>query len=423
MKRLRALSVAGVAAGALATPAAASGSVESFYRDKQMRLIISSEAGGGYDGYGRLLANHLGRFIPGNPTFVVQNMPGGGGVVAANWLYNVAPKDGTVIANVQRNVPMLDILDQQGPQFEATKFNWIGSLNNEVTVCVVHKRAKVQSIAELKKNELIIGGSGPNDTETVPAVLNNLIGTKFKIVSGYPSSTAITLAVERGEVDGLCSSYSSLSTRNAQWFRDGLVNVIVQTSTRKHPKLPNVPLALEFADSPEERTLIELNDARLEIGRPFMAPPGVPAERVEALRVAFDRMTADTQFLADAEREKREINPVPGKDVQALLEKLSKTPKTVIAKLDDAQKYKGVRGTAKPSLVSFTGSLAEMADDGRTVVIRGQDGKPVSLRFSNSRTVVEVAGKPAKRPDLVVGMSCEATAPAAGEEAARIACK
>src|SRR5581483_3698198 len=186
----------------LAFPAAAAtqNSVADFYKGKDIKIIVSSGAGGGYDAYARLVAKHLGKHIPGNPSIIVQNMPGAGGVVAANFIYNVAPKDGTVIGEVQRAVPFLQILGEKGPQFETDKFNWLGSLASEVTLCVSWHTSPVKTFEDLKKTELVVGGSGPNDTEQVPALLNNLLGTKFKIVSGYPSSTAVTLAVERGEV-------------------------------------------------------------------------------------------------------------------------------------------------------------------------------------------------------------------------------
>ena len=218
----------------------------------------------------------------------------------------------------------------------------------------------MKTFEDLKKTELIIGGSGPNDTETVPATLNNVLGTKFKLVTGYPSSTAITLAMERGEVSAVCSSYSSLITRNAHWFRENKVNFLVQASTQKHPELPNVPLALELATNPEDKALLEFSDARLAIGRPFMLPPGVPAERVKALRTAFNQMVKDKEFLADAEKEKRELDIVSGDDMQALLERLSKTPKAMIDRLADVIKYKGPTVTAKVEAAAATeGAIAE----------------------------------------------------------------
>jgi tripartite-type tricarboxylate transporter receptor subunit TctC len=408
-----------------ASSAVAQDPVADFYKkNNTIRLLVGSEAGGGYDGYARLLARHLGRFIPGNPTFVVQNMPGAGGIVAANYLYNAAPKDGTAIAQVQRLVPFVQIMGEPGPQFETPKFNWLGSLASEVTVCVAWKASTdIKTFEDVQKKELIVGGSGPNDTETVPAILNNVLGSKFKIVSGYPSSTAVTLAVERGEVQGVCSSYSSLSTRNAHWFRDNKVNLLVQASTQKHPALPNVPLALELAKNPDDKALLELNDARLAIGRPFMLPPGVPPERVKALRTAFNQMVKDKDFLADAEKEKRELDVVTGDDMQVLLERLSKTPKSMIERLADSLKYKGPTVTAKFEEPKIEGSITELQDDGRKIVLKLKDGKSFTAGVSGSRTKLEIAGAKADRKALKVGQNCSVTAPGDGQEASAIDCK
>lgn len=316
--------------------------VTEFYKKNgTIRLIVGSEPGGGYDGYARLTARHLGRFIPGNPNVVVQNMPGAAGIVAANYLYNAAPKDGTAMAQVQRLVPFVQIMGEPGPQFETAKFNWLVSLASEVTVCVAWKASTdIKTFEDVQKRELIIGGSGPNDTEAFPTVMNNVIGSKFKIVSGYPSSTAVTLAVERGEVQGICASLLSLTTRNGRWFTDNKVSVLLQASTQRHPDLPDVPLALELAKNPEDRALLELNDARLAIGRPFMFPPGVPPERVKALRSAFAQMVKDKDFISDAQKEKRDLDVVLGDDLQLLLQRLSKTPKTLIERLTQSLKYK-----------------------------------------------------------------------------------
>ncbi len=414
------------AAFAMSTTAVAQSNdpVAAFYKQNNtIRLLVSSEAGGGYDAYSRLLARHMGKFIPGNPTFIVQNMPGGGGLVGANHVYNVAPKDGPGIGNVQRLVPFIQIMGEPGPKFETGKFNWLGSLASEATVCVSWHTTKVKTFEDLKKIELIVGGSGPNDSETVPALLNNILGTKFKIVSGYPSSTAATLAVERTEVDGICSSYSSLITRNGYWFKDKKINVLVQASLRKHPDLPNVPLALELATNAEDKALMELNDARLEIGRPFMAPPGVPAERVKALRAAFNAMVKDKDFLADAEKLKMEIDPVGGDEAQALLERVAQAPQTLIARLADAQRYKGPTVTAKVESAKAEGSIAEVQADGSKIVLKLKDGKMFKTSVSGSRTNLQVTGKKADRKELKVGLACSVTAPGDDQEASAIDCK
>lgn len=316
--------------------AAAQGSVAEFFKDKQIRLIVGTDSGGGYDAYGRALARWMGRHIPGNPTFVVQNLTGAAGVVAANYLYNVAPKDGTVIATFPNNTPFVQILGQPGPMFEAVKFGWLGSLTSEVTVCVARSNAKAKTLEDAKVHEVITGGSGPNNTETTPAVLNAALGTKFKIITGYSSSTATALAVERGEVECLCTAYSTLANRNADWFKEKKVNILVQTGLKKHPDLPHIPLAIDLAANAEDRALMELNDARIEIARPFVAPPGLPPERLQALRTAFERTFGDAEFRAEMAKQKLELNPLTGAEAEALLNRVSQTPRAVIDRLNAA---------------------------------------------------------------------------------------
>ncbi len=397
--------------------------VAAFYKGKKMKLVISSSPGGGYDTYGRVLAQHLVKFIPGQPSMVVQNMPGAGGVRAANFLYNVAPKDGTMIGGIQRTVPFLQILGlKKGPKFIASKFNWLGSLNNEIAICVAMKTAKAKTFEDLKSTPLIVGGSGPNDTEQIPALLNNKLGAKFKIIAGYPSSTAITLAMERGEVEGLCASYSSIKARNAVWFEKKRINILIQSSTRKHPDLPNVPLALDLAPDKETRDLMALNDARLEIGRPYLAPPGVPAARVAALRAAFDKLVKDKAFQGDVRKQGRTLAPVSGIDVQALLTRVSKTDKSIVAKLNDALVYRGVRGKAKVEFKTATGKVTYTKRGGRRIAVKFGGGE-YKAKVSGSRTKITIAGKKAKRKKITVGMTCTIRSPGNGQEATNIDCK
>ncbi len=262
---------------ALSTPALAqaNNAVEDFFKGKTIRIVVSSEPGGSYDGYSRLVARHLGKFLPGNPQFVVQNMPGAGGLVATNWLYNVAPKDGTVLGQIQRQIPLMQILGEQGTQFETAKFNWIGSMASEATICLSRHDSPVKTAGDLMKQELIVAGSGPNSSENIPTVLNNVLGTKFKVISGYPSQTAGTLAVERGEASGVCTTYSSLLVRNKHWFEGpNKVNILLQAGLHRHPDLPNVPLAMELATNPEDKALFELFDTPLQIGPALCAAAG-----------------------------------------------------------------------------------------------------------------------------------------------------
>jgi tripartite-type tricarboxylate transporter receptor subunit TctC len=335
-----------VAVSAMAGVAILSGSVqaqslEQLFAGKQIKLISSSDVGGGYDASARLLARFMGNHLPGKPQIVVQNMPGAGGIKAANYLYNVAPKDGLTIGGVHRTVPQAPQLGLPGTQFDASKFNWLGSMNNEVSVCIAWHEAPVKTIEEAMTKTLIVGGSGANDTEQFPAVLNNIIGTKFKVISGYPSGTAVGLAMERREVDGRCGwSWSSVVTQQGDWLRDKKVNILLQISLAKHPDLPNVPLVMDYAKTEQDKQVLEFLFARQIMGRPFLAPPSVAPHVVAALRQAFDDAVKDPALIAEADKQKQELTPVSGDAVQTLVEKLLKTSKEVVAIADKATELK-----------------------------------------------------------------------------------
>jgi tripartite-type tricarboxylate transporter receptor subunit TctC len=304
-----------------------------FYRGKSLDLYIGYSAGGGYDVYARALARHMGRFIPGNPTIVPKNMPGAGSLVLANWLYNVAPKDGTAFGMIGRGTGFDPLLGSTKAQFDATKFSWLGSMNDEVSVCVAWHTTGINTLEQVKQRELTVGGSGPAaDTDQFPKVLNATIGTKFKIVTGYPGGNDVDLAMERGEVMGRCGwSWSSVIATHQSWLDDKKINVLVQLSLKKHPDLPNVPLVMDFAKTDQQAQIFKLVFARQPMGRPFLAPPAVPADRVTALRKAFMETLRDREFLAESEKMKLEINPVSGDEVQKIVEDVYRTPKPVAA--------------------------------------------------------------------------------------------
>jgi tripartite-type tricarboxylate transporter receptor subunit TctC len=314
-------------------PIAHAQSPADFYKGKNIDLYIGYSAGGGYDVYARLLARHMGRFIPGNPTILAKNMPGAGSLVLANWLYNVAPKDGTAFGTIGRGTAFDPLLGSSKAQFDAAKFNWIGSMNDEVSVCVAWHTAGITSLDEVKRKELTVGGSGPAaDTDQFPKVLNGTIGTKFKIVTGYPGGNDVDLAMERGEVMGRCGwSWSSVVATHKSWIDERKINVLLQLSLSKHPDLPKVPLVMDLAQNDEQRQMFKLVFARQPMGRPFLAPPGIPSERVSALRKAFMDTMKDGEFLAEAEKMKLEINPVSGAAVQEIVQDVYKTPKPIAA--------------------------------------------------------------------------------------------
>jgi len=275
----------------------------------------------------------MGRFIPGNPAIVPKNMPGAGSLVLANWLYNVAPKDGTAFGTIGRGTAFDPLLGSTKAQFDAAKFNWLGSMNDEVSVCVSWYTTGITSLEQVKHNELTVGGSGQAaDTDQFPKVLNATIGTKFRLVTGYPGGNDVDLAMERGEVMGRCGwSWSSVVATHKSWIDEHKINVLVQLSLSKHPDLPNVPLVMDLANNDEQRQIFKLVFARQPMGRPFLAPPDVPSDRVSVLREAFMDTMKDGDFLAEAEKMKLEINPVAGDAVQEIVQDVYKTPKPIAA--------------------------------------------------------------------------------------------
>ncbi len=296
--------------------------VEEFYKGKTLQINVGFGVGASYDTYARVLAEHIGRYIPGNPRTIVVNMEGAGSLRLANWLYNAAPKDGTVIGMTSRAAPFAALIGTQGgTNFDPTQSSWIGSANNEVSTCVAWHAAPVRTFDQLRDTELIIGGDGPGaDGEQFARVMNALFGTRIKIVSGYPGGNAINLAVERGEVQGRCGwSWSGIVAERKQWIDERKVNVLVQFGLNRHPDLPQVPLVLDFAKTEEQKQILQLVLARQPLGRPFLGPPGIPADRADALRRAFMATMTDPQFMAAAQKSKLEINPLSGDDVAALV--------------------------------------------------------------------------------------------------------
>jgi tripartite-type tricarboxylate transporter receptor subunit TctC len=283
--------VGGIAAATLAfalPSIARAESVADFYKGKTVEMYIGYSVGGGYDIYARTLANHMGRNIPGSPTVVTKNMPGAGSLVLANWLYNVGPKDGTAFGIIGRGTGFDPLLGSKKAKFEATKFNWLGSMNDEVSVCVAWDTTGVKTIDDAKKKEVTVGGTGAAaDTDQFPKVLNGVLGTKFKVVTGYPGGNEVNLAMERGEVGGRCGwSWSSVVATHMPWIKEKKAHILVQLALTKHPDLPNVPLVMDLAKSKEATQMLKLVFSRQPMGRPFLAPPSVPQDRVTALRAS-----------------------------------------------------------------------------------------------------------------------------------------
>jgi len=331
------LSLCGLATVALAltTPSAAQAqSVAEFYKGKTVELLIGYSGGGGYDVYARLLARHMGKHIPGNPTVVPRNMPGAGSLVLANWLYNVAPKDGTAFGIIGSGTGFDPLLGIEAAKFDPTRFLWVGSMNNETSVCVSWHTSGITRFEDVLDREMVVGGTGPSaDTDQFPRVTNAVLGTKFKLVSGYPGGNDINLAMERGEVHGRCGwSWSSVISTRMDWFRQKRVHVLFQMALNKHADLPDVPLVVDLAKTDEQRQILRLIFARQALGRPFLAPPGMPQERADALRKAFVDTMKDQALLAEAAKIKLEITPLAGAAVQGIVADAAKTNPSILKK-------------------------------------------------------------------------------------------
>jgi tripartite-type tricarboxylate transporter receptor subunit TctC len=336
MRSLRVL-LFGAAAFFFATPAVAQ-SVADFYKGKQLILIVGASTGGGYDAQGRLVARHIGKHIPGNPNVIVQNMPGAGSLQATNHLYNIAPKDGTVFGLIQRDMLVAKVMNASGIRFEIEKFNWIGNIASEIGIVVAWHTSPIKTTQDLFKTEMIVGGTGPTiDTETSPRLMNSLIGTKFRVVSGYQGTTEVLLAMERGEVMGLGDwSLSNIRSRNPEMLREGKIRLLMQTALKKAPDLPDVPLVLEFAKNSEDRQVMEAFLAQKSVARPVLAPPGVPADRIQALRAAFMATAADPEFIKDSEKSRLEVSPTSGEEVERVIGDITRVPPNLAERLKAA---------------------------------------------------------------------------------------
>jgi tripartite-type tricarboxylate transporter receptor subunit TctC len=322
-------------AAPLPTDAAAQGETEpiaNFYQGKRMSMLVGSEAGGGYDAYARHVARHIGKYIPGNPSFITQNMPGGGGLKVTNHLYKIAAKDGTTMGTVQRGLltsPLLEARNLQ-IQYDPLKFNWIGSLNTETGLIVVWHTAPHKTMQDLFEKELLVGSSSPS-TDFMPLFLNNVLKTKFKIISGYKNSVEAYLAVERGETQGRVSTGWAGDKEVLQpWMAENKVRFLAQLGMTKHPEFPDVPLILDFARTDQERQAMELILAAQLWGRPFVMPPDVPKERVAAVRKAFTDMTKDAGFLAEAKKMQMDLQIVTGEEIDTLLTRVYATPTEIV---------------------------------------------------------------------------------------------
>jgi tripartite-type tricarboxylate transporter receptor subunit TctC len=328
----RTIRFAVLAVACLVATSAAAQSVEEFYKGKTITLLIGGGAGGAYDIYYRTFARHLSKHIPGQPSIVPKNQPAASGIAAASTLYTTAERDGTTLGAFPNNVPMDPLFGNPAARYDALKLNWLGSLGKLQNVCATWHSSPIKSIQQTKDREVIVAAAGATSNSAImPRVLNALMGTRFKIVAGYDPGTGLTMSIERGEAEGICGlSWSTMKASRPHWIKDHLLNVIVQMGLSKLPDLPDVPAALDLITDPEKKAILTLILIRQEPGRPIAAPPGIPADRLAALRAAFEATLKDPEFLAEADKLQMEIDPLTAAQMEKLLADAYATPKPIV---------------------------------------------------------------------------------------------
>ena len=301
---------------------------------KSVSVIIGFGAGGGYDLWGRTVGRHIGRHLPGAPTVIPQNMPGAGSYAAASYIFNIAPKDGTVLGIIARDAALGPLSGATGARFDPTRLSWIGTPTKETNVCIAYHTSKVKSVLDLYDKQLIVGDTGPGTgTRSYPKALNELLGMKFKLVGGFPASSDVFLAMERGEVEGICESLDSIKIRRPDWIPTKKISILFQGGAEPNPELDGVPFVLDLALTGEQRQAIEFLYAGQGIGRPFVAPPDLPADRLKMLRDAFNATMTDPAFVAEAQKSKLDLEPEDGEHLATLIAKIYATPKPIVDKI------------------------------------------------------------------------------------------
>jgi tripartite-type tricarboxylate transporter receptor subunit TctC len=334
-------------------PRATADQVTDFYKGKTVTIVVGTAAGGAYDLYARSMAKHLPRFIPGSPNIIVQNRTGAASINATNYVYNAAPQDGTVIVAPARGAPLLQILGEKGPSFDATKFQWLGSLNSDAGAMYVWHTSKVKTFSDLRTTPVYFGSSGPNDSEFYPALTNNVLGTKIALIKGYESGPMVRLAMENGEVEGQSQTWDSVKSASPQWISEGKIRVLAQITltSRTDMEKMGAPPILDLVNRENVLPEFSVDEARSyfrlmltgnELGRPFAVGPDVPKDRVDALRKAFMAMATDSAFVAESEKEGRNVEPISGDQMQAMLTELAAMPKQFLDNARELVKFRGV---------------------------------------------------------------------------------
>ena len=333
--------IAVVTAAVVSASTAYAQSVESFYKGKTIEVIVGFPPGAYNDVYSRLLASHMGKYIPGHPGFVIRNMPGGGSFIAANHIYSNAPRDGTVMGLGSPTLALDEALATDGVRFKTGELGWIGRTNSNINVLATWNTVKVRNIDDALKMETTLSGTGIGSTTAIyPIALNNVLGTKFKMVMGYKGSGEGMMAMERGETDGHNTSWTTFYGMHPDWFDEKKLNILVQFSLARNPRLKDVPTALELAKTDEQRAVLRAVLLATEVGYAFFTSPGVPPERLKALRVAFDKAVADPEFLAEAKKMNADIDPLTGEELQRQIADLGKASPAIISKVKLALQQK-----------------------------------------------------------------------------------
>lgn len=397
------LAAATLAAGSVVWTATALADVGDFYKGKTIVATIGYPPGGGYDAYMRSLSRHYGKHVPGNPTVVPRNMPGAGSLVAANYIYNTAPKDGTNIGIFASSTLFSVKLGEKQGKFDIAKFTWIGNMDQTVGTCVIHANSKAKSFKDLYTQEIVFGASGPAAVNSSHARgFNALFGTRIKIINGYPGSTQVLLAMSRGEVDGGCGfALSSLKTTRRQDWESGQIKPIIQTGFEKSDELKDVPHIYDFAKKEDDKKVMHVIYGTHILGRPVSAPPDLPADRAKALRAAFDATMKDKDFLGEAAKQDMPIQPWSGEQTEKVIAQFAAYPDAVYAramKILDAGEVTNVR------LKTVSGNVTNIAKT--TVSVTDATGKSVKLKVHPKQTEFTIGGKEAKTADLKVGMQC-----------------
>jgi tripartite-type tricarboxylate transporter receptor subunit TctC len=306
-------------------------SIESFYRSNSLKLIVGSDAGGGYDSYARALGAHIGSHIPGNPNVVVQNMPGASGLKATNYIYNSAPKDGSVLGAVNSQMTLQPLFSTNGVQFDPFKLNWLGTMGKQLNLCFTWYTSPVKTVEDAQKRETTVAATSASGAYAlVPNILNTVIHTKFKVISGYDTA-GTSLAVERGEVDGLCGiSYSTLMTSNPSWVTEKKINMLTELGRDRDPRFPDLPMAIDMVKDPGDKKMLDVILVVQEVGRPIIAPPGIAQDKLVVLRKAFEETMKDKAFLVEAQKRQLEIDMLTHTQVEEMIKGAYTAPKDVI---------------------------------------------------------------------------------------------